>query len=708
MNLYSYIAVFALVLATLAAHCVSASMQYRQVNWGEQDSLKHNKSDSSRSLKLKPLIASQKMLALSGEVKMEGYYSEVRSLYQDIPNSYLRTSVNANLDLGGLPFQLDMLYSTESNNTHRINGIKIGFSNTVFIERLRKNMVDASNETRFAAELDSLNTEQLKLKNDVVDINTELATPEYQDKLAMSADLISNYTPGDTLNMGIGSGYRYAESKQFIAGHQLKMSRLSKAKARIKTIETRQQDIRIIKQNNLNNLDDENRVKKIAGAKLPFFHRVAMHVKTLEAGKITPSYNSLLLDGTSLYGINAEVNPGILYGSFTYGSLEYLIHASRPGEYIPPQQAQQNKTADVFWFRAGIRNGSHFSLILNQVVADIRQKQAEGTRNYRNTILGAELIYQHKAHLFKMEMAQSTYGASDNYLNNLKSIQSGSEFNYAVKGAYRVVLNKQHQLNLSLKTSYVAPDYFSVCVPFMRKDNLKTELGAGISVLKKAIRLETGLRNEQDNFHHKSPISNNISIYTMGIGFRYKKYPYVQVQLSPGMNRLRNLNDNSTYTQEFSVYMVSAGYTFASKKATYALTASGGYASYMQSFASDSFSYSKNYQTSTGLMISLKKAGIELGTNASLATFTEGTKQVVSDSRFLKLLGRYSAGTGYTYSRDPWSNTAALYYGSFSAALPFNILINIKAGHQFITRKDPGYNGPGDGLITNMNVCKKF
>lgn len=646
-------------------------------------------------------------MALHGEVKVEGYYSDVRALYQDIPNAYLRTSVNADLELLGLPFRLGVMYSTENNSTHRINGFRIGFSNETFLANLRKNMLDVANEKRFGAELDSLQLEQFRLQTEIGEINNEFATPAYQEKLSISAETIGRYDINDTINAESPS-YRYAESKDFISQHQLKVKQLATGKARLKNIEARQQDIRIIKQNNLGRFEEENKMKQTAGVKLPVLHRMAMHIKTLEAGKISPAYNSLLLDGTCLNGINIEVNPGMLYGAFAYGSLEFVLNASRPGEYLSPRQAVLNKNADVLWLRAGIRNGSRFSFILNQMTATVHTKQSESNGYYRNMLIGAEMAYQLKGHFVKIEMAQSTYGSSEGYLNNLKKIQSGSDFNYALKGAYQVMLKKSHQLTLSTKASYVAPDYFSVCVPFIRRDNLKLELGSGISLFKNVIRLDAGIRNEQDNFYRKSPVSNNIRIYNLAIGFRYKRYPYIQIRLSPGINQLRYLAGNLNYKQEFSAYTISSGYTYSRKQASYSITAFSGYSSYMQLFASDSFSYSHNYQLGTNLSVFLRKAGIELSSGGSVATLNEGKKQLISDSKLTKMIGKCAVGGGYLYTQDPWDNTSALYYGSFSANMPFNILLYIKAGHNAITRNDPDYGGPGEGLIVNMNICKKF
>lgn len=642
---------------------------------------------------------STSFFSVSGVLTVEGRYTDVRLPLQTTPNNYLRSFLNGTVNAGLLPLQFNAVYSTEHDGTHRINAYRISYSRDALIRNIGKKLANSKPDLQLQAEFDSLSRLQL-VHEELVNVTLrEFERPEYQEKLVNSSVLVAGIE-ADTLNKADMEGFRYKESKAFMRSHELKLQDLSLAQSTLRQLERRKNEIRLIRQNRSPEMTAALGDRSLYAGKLPGWYKLALSVRTLEVGKFVPLYNSLVADGTALSGINAELNPGIAYVSFSYGTLEYSSNQ-------PMMPRLAGEQASVYWLRAGLRQEGRFSMVYNQVLTVLPQPARIGEQLFFRQIINAlDLNYRYKAHQFLLELAQSDYGKNDVPFFSVRDPRN-SRLSYGIKGQYQARLAKKGSVDLKLRSSYIAPAYSSYSAPFMRKDNLKYEVSLGGSLLRQVLRLELGARHEQDNFFRTQPVSNDIRVYSLSGILRYRNYPYLILQVSPGYNIMTSLADHHRWKQAFSVYSLSSGYAGAAGKVNYSLSAYAMYATYSQVLASDSLSYRTNYQAGTSARVQLKKYEVEVYGNASVTWGLSHERQFSYETRLVKKTGRMQLGAGYLHARDLLLNTFESIYGTLGATAWTNMLLNFKAGYNTLLVPS-GTGDPGQGLCFTLTIQKTF
>ncbi len=115
-----------------------------------------------------------------------------------------------------------------------------------------------------------------------------------------------------------------------------------------------------------------------------FFKRLPEIIETLEIGNAHPQYGALILENTSIRGINIILSPGPMYMAFCKGTVTHELHSFQ-------RTFQGTPKTEIMLTAIGVgnRNTSHLHITLLQG-KDKNQEKEMGVRMRENLVLGVE------------------------------------------------------------------------------------------------------------------------------------------------------------------------------------------------------------------------------------------------------------------------------------------------------------------------------
>ncbi|MES2779264.1 MAG: hypothetical protein V4651_05135, partial [Bacteroidota bacterium] len=263
-------------------------------------------------------LKKKKPVTFNGSIQVIGQLAEDKLPYQGVPQNYIRTYTQFNADVLGIPFSTGYYNTSEGNQgLNKINNFRLSFNYPKFYANVRKKLdkkieLGKMNQLKSMTSLDinALNAEYTKLRN-------ELMSKDYEKKLLRNQQVLE-YAKVDT---SFKRSYKY---KKAMARHELNIGKWDKLKGleRLKEEYLKYSKLADIDARmatfNLNKPKDFRKAAKRYKITQPG-QDIFLSLRKLDFGTFDPDYTTLVLSGVSLTGVNVEINPGKVYGAFTWG-----------------------------------------------------------------------------------------------------------------------------------------------------------------------------------------------------------------------------------------------------------------------------------------------------------------------------------------------------------------------------------------------------
>jgi hypothetical protein len=515
-------------------------------------------------------VKKEKPIKINGNITAIGQYSDNRYLYQSIPQNYVRTYVNVNADVYGLPFSTGYYYSTESNGgLNKINNFRLSFNYNQFYSNIKDKLnkkveLNQTNQIKQFTSIDigSLNTEVSK-------IQYELNSEDYKKKLGKYSSIVEL---GD-VDTSFKKTYKYKKALAKNLEHKKKLERLKELEklkeeylrySKMAEIDTRLSKV------NLNRPKDFRRASKRYGFVKPG-QSIFLSVRKLDIGTFDPDYTALVLSGINLTGVNIELNPGNAYGAFSWGKA--IANFDNPLNF-----SAYSGGRNIISGRIGVGNKDKFLLAISILKGtDDSGNQVKDSfydyylPNY-NYVIGFDARYKISANAEAgIEYAKSRNEVIGNETTpgaeRLGKLFNPNEAKYSnAFNAFSTVNFNENATRIKFLTRVVDPFYYSFGTPYLRRDNFRIELKGEQLFWKKQLTTGVTYRRDADNIHElkQGTSINNSFIYNMQL--RIKKYPYLLLTYSPNYQTFFNSAANKQIKSQVKFYNAILGYTYQSKK----------------------------------------------------------------------------------------------------------------------------------------------
>lgn len=528
----------------------------------------------------------KKPISVHGSIKTIGQASDNQYNTQGIPQNYVRTYVNADLDLFGLPFSTGYYYTTESNSgPNKINNFRLSFRYDLFYQNLRTRMekkleVDKQDKIKRVTRIDigNLNKEFSKLQN-------ELNAKDYKRLIDKNASILA-LGEKDT---SFKKSYRYKKAYQQNLDQKAKLDRLKELEKLkeeyLKYSQVADYDTRI-KELNLSKPKDFRRGTKRFGLLKPG-QSIFLSVKKLDLGTFDPDYTTLILSGVSLTGVNIEMNPGNLYGAFTWGKA--IANFDNPLAF---SSLAGGRTIMSGRLGLGQKEKLLVAMSLLKGTDDAGNAVIDSNYNYYlpnyNYVIGADVKYKindqaevgaEYAKSQSREIGKETRSTGEQ-IGNLVSPDQG-KYSSAWYAYTKFNLN-DNRTRIKASTRVVDPFYYSFGTPYLRRDNFRIELKGEQLFWKNQVTTGVTYRRDRDNLYalKQGTSVNNTFIFNAQI--RIKKYPYLILTYSPSYQSFYNSVLDKQIKSTVKLYNAVVGYTHQNKKIV----------------ANSTFSYTRQYNES--------------------------------------------------------------------------------------------------------------
>jgi hypothetical protein len=511
-----------------------------------------------------------KPLTVHGSVTTIGQFSDNKYLYQEVPQNYVRTYVNADIEAFGLPFSSGYYYSTESNSgLNKLNNFRFSFNYDKFYSNLKRKIEHKQELDKIARiknvtriDIGNLNKEFSKLQG-------EIGSKEFKRSFQKNIDIME-LGERDT---SFKRSYKYKKTLQKQQAYDAKL-------ARLKEIEKLKEDY--LKYTDVAEFD--SRMKGLNVSKPQNFRKAArrygfikpgqsifLSVKKLDLGTFDPDYSVLVLSGVSLTGVNIELNPGNLYGAFTWGKA--VANFDNPFNFSALAGGRT-----ILSGRIGL--GRKEKLLVAMSV--LKGKDDDGNRiidssynyylpNY-NYVVGVDVNYKisssaelgiEYAKSQNKEVGKET-GTEGERIGNLVKPEEGKYS--SAWYAYTKVNFNENTTRLKASSRLVDPFYYSFGTPYLRRDNFRIELKGEQLFWKNQLTAGVTYRRDRDNLYglKQGTSTNNTFIFTTQL--RIKKYPYLILTYSPNYQSFYNSALKKQINSNVKLYNAVVGYTYQQKK----------------------------------------------------------------------------------------------------------------------------------------------
>lgn len=521
--------------------------------------------DSSSRFSFLDSAKRKEIVKLNGNITITAQASDNKFADQTIPQNFVRGQVNLNLTIAGLPFNGSYYYTTESNTgVNRINTFRLSFNHQQFYQNL-KNKMDKKIEldrlkqinTAMPYDVKAIEVETMKLKH-------ELNTPSFKEHLAKWDKIIEL----GELDTSFKSSYKYKRAINKRKEFDEKRKRLEHLEALVEKLKKYRQLADIdanINQHKLSKPKNFRRAAERFGFATPT-QSLFLSVKKLDLGTFDPDYTMLVLSGVSLTGVNIEVNPGWLYGAFTWGKA--VANFDNPFNIRQTLAGGRNIIAG----RVGIGNKDKFLLATSILKGtdDSRNSIRDSFYNFylpsNNHVVGLDFKYRiNEGSEIGFEYARSESRQIENEETNLRDLALRNRYSNAIL----IFANTQFNKNTSrirLMARSVDPYYYSFGTPFLRRDNFRIESKAEQLFWKRQLTFSITYRRDQDNIHRlkEGTSINNSFLFTTQI--RIKKLPYFILTYSPNYQQFFSASQKRIVLNNVKMYNAICGYTYQGKK----------------------------------------------------------------------------------------------------------------------------------------------
>lgn len=515
-------------------------------------------------------IKKSKPIKLSGSIQTIGQVSEDKLPYQTIPQNYVRTSTQLNADVFGLPFSTGYYHTTEGNQgLNKINNFRLSFNYQQFYSNVRTRL-DKKIELGKMKQLKSMTPIDITALNDEYNkLRNELLSKDYQKKLLRNQQVL-DYAVKDT---SFKQSYRY---KKALAKQELNTSKLDKLKQLERLKEEYLKYSKLadfdakIATFNLDKPKDFRKAAKRYKITKPS-QNIFLSIRKLDLGTFDPDYTVLVLSGVSLTGVNVEVNPGKLYGAFTWGKAvanfdnPLNLSAIAGGRNIIAGRVGYG-SKDNLLIAVSILKGTDDS---GNSVKDSFYDYYLPNNNY---VLGIDATYK----ISPSAEVGAEYAKSQNVsigpetpspASEIRSVATPNRDRYSSAFcAYTSVQFNQNTTKLKFSTRIVDPFYYSFGTPYLRKDNFRIEAKGEQSFWKRQFSMGLTYRRDADNIYELKQGTSTTNTFLYNATLRIKKYPYLMVLYSPNYQSLFNASFNNQITTQVKFYNVIVGYTASTKK----------------------------------------------------------------------------------------------------------------------------------------------
>jgi hypothetical protein len=517
-----------------------------------------------------PAVPKKFPVSIHGSITSIGQASDGKYLYQTTPQNFVRTFVNTEIELFGLPFSAGYTYTTESNpGPNRINNFRVSFRYDRFFQGIRSKMdkkleTDKADKIKRVTRLDigSLDQELSKLQH-------ELNSREFKRSFQKNREVLDL---GDR-DTSFRKTFRYKKAFQKQQDFTARLDRIKEIeKLKLdysKYSQVADYDTRI-RELNLSKPGDFRKGARRFGLIRPG-QSIFLSLKKFDLGTFDPDYSVLVLSGVSLTGINVELNPGNLYGAFTWGKA--VANFNNPLD-LKALAGGRN----IMSGRIGLGNKDKLLVAMSVLKGtdDDRNRVMDTSYNYYlpsyNYVVGVDAKYRissnaeagvEYAKSHNRQISQETRSAEEQ-IGRLINPNEG-KFSSAWYAYTRVnLLNNRTRLKAS--TRYIDPFYYSFGTPYLRRDNFRVEFKGDQLFWKNQFTLGATYRRDKDNLYDlkQGTSVNNTLIFTTQL--RIKKYPYLVLTYSPNFQSFYNSALRAQINSRIMLYNAITGYTYQNKQ----------------------------------------------------------------------------------------------------------------------------------------------
>lgn len=636
------------------------------------------------------MVLSQKTISIHGNISLIGQMSDSKYLGQSVPQNYLRTQINSEISLFGVPLNMSYYNTTENNiELNKINNFKISFNYELFYNNIKKKLdermnIDKSNKLN---KLTNINI--IEINKEYSKLLSQINEPDFQKQILKLKSIIQKGVTDSLFRRS----YRFKKAENLLAECQNKLDRLKDIE---KLREIYFKNIRSVDLSNA--IDDikastvsalKSNIKKYGISKPGYSYLLS--VKKLDLGTFDPNYTTLVLSGVSLTGINTEINPGLFYGALTWGTTV--------NNFANPFSKDINGGRSIFAVRAGI--GRTESMLLSVSVlkgTDYSDNVVKDT-NYSyylpqsNYVIGGDFKYKFQKNYeagfeYAKSMNEEIAKETKNSTEQLSSLVNPNQSKYS--NAWLAYMNaniEETGTKISLLTRVIDPFFYSFGTPYLRKDNFKIEAKTEQTILKKQITASLRYRRDEDNIYQlkEGTAINNTFIYTLNI--KFKNYPFLILTYSPNYQSTFDAIRKQQFSSKVLLYNITAGYTKQNKKVV-----STSIANYSKQYNSTSNSELSRFhvdQFSFNESIYLKKNELNFSFSSSYALpYLRGdTGRTISISEAVSKTfakRKITINTSYSYQKDFVFESRKIITAGINLSPGWDININFRAEHHFI------------------------
>lgn len=500
---------------------------------------------------------SQKPIQFSGHVQYDFQYSNIDTLYSNLPNNYHRFFVRPHLNVYGIPLMSEFYYTTESGLGYNLNSFSLGFDRHSWEAEYRKKWSDEKarlgNKTSVLEnslkdmddELDHLKSESKRL--DGLQHGLDSATQQRLEKerIVLTNRIQDSFSHvennlrdslvelSDSLRPQPDSAQqaqleRIAEYRSQLAQKHSQITlQKNKVESQLAEIEERKQTIdEKFQQTKSLTEDIERNVNDAVLSKL----------KGFDIGLHTPYYGESILNGTPISGVSAKVEHKGVYTEFTHG--KYTDSLTFFGMNTP---SEFDKTFDGL--RLGVRLKNHAFVDLNAFRFKEPNRSSDLILGVRTGINQGRLTLDAEAYSFTSA-------------KNAMHISSKNG-QMTLRGNY---VNEKHKWTLSGQFDHSGENFRSPAVPFYRSNLRKSEIKISKSFLKSAINASAFLKKE-------APIvSYNLPYKATGFGAEVNAVipngPMLGASYMPFQQSVALVRQEAMQQSQFSVFNAFISHQF--------------------------------------------------------------------------------------------------------------------------------------------------
>jgi hypothetical protein len=627
------------------------------------------------------------LFSLHGSITTIGQLSDNKYQAQTIPQNYIRTSINAELTLFGLPFSTNYYYTTENTTgLNQINNYRISFNYNKFYNNLNQRLnKKIQNEKQH--KLNTITTIDIKeLDKEYSEIKGKVTNQEYLKQQKKNEAIIKR---GENDSI-FRNSYKYKKSQLHLKDHELKNKRLCELDTlRIKYFrDARNADVYggILNINSTSPKGFRRSLKKyglISNA-----DKLALSLKKFDLGTFDPNYTRLVLGGVSLTGVNTEINYGKLYGAFTWGtsvtnfSNPFNIDIAGKRNLISSRVGlgRTEKLLFAFSFLKGSDGASN-------KVEDSTYRYYVPQQNY---VAGIDLVYRQGVSEVGFEFARAINDNQDqNNKSNIEQFGSINKVKYANAWTIYSDLSIESGTRFRLMTRVVDPFYYSFGTPFLRRDNFRIETSIDQSFLNRNVQFGVTYRRDEDNIYDLKEGTSINNSFLFNLQLRFRNYPFVLLTYSPNYQYYYYAASKTHYSSNVKLYNITIGYTKRKRNYTYTST----------------FTYTKQYNETNTLGFGLFHIDqysanenlyfniIDLTTSLGLTythpyhTTQTGKIYALNSSLSKSIFKRkVNINGGYSYQKDFGLEERNIIHVGTEFLLGWSIRCNIRTERHFVKR----------------------